>query len=84
LLDFWSIVMQTCLLDTQLHIFRMVEEVNGIFTSIASDGDECIQQGDPVRVTLLDTWMPSAGPIRARIDSLMLISLKSSVVQVER
>lgn len=65
-LDFWSRVGQTCLLTVQFRICWMVEEVNGIFTSIASNGDECIQQKDLVcmrcflipRCHLLDQFPP--------------------------
>jgi len=35
-----------------------------------------------LRAMLLDTEVPSAGPIPAWIDSFMLISLKSSAVQI--
>ena len=43
LLYFWSIIREMCPLTAWFRLLWMVEEVNGIFTHVAGDGDECIQ-----------------------------------------
>ncbi len=44
LLDLWSVVGCSWALECVLHLRRMVEGLNGIFSSIAGDGDEHIEQ----------------------------------------
>jgi hypothetical protein len=44
LADLWSVVGWSWALECVLHLRRMVEEPNGIFASVAGDGDERIEQ----------------------------------------
>jgi len=44
LLELWSVVEWSLALEGVLHLRRIAEEPNGIFASIASDGDERIEQ----------------------------------------
>jgi len=46
LLDCWSVVWETCLLAARFRLPWMIEQLNGVFTHIAGDGNEFIEQED--------------------------------------
>jgi hypothetical protein len=44
LLDFWSIAGETYLLTSWFRFLWMIEQLNGVFAHIASEGNEFIEQ----------------------------------------